>query len=1104
MSAKRIALPLLCLGALLIPASGASGATTPGPAWQLLSYAMPTHFVPGQENELFLVATNLGGKRTEGPIAFKDILPEGLKALKVNAKATTDLDFPGAECKIEADKRTVICTSAGPLGPSRQLEVAIGAEVKAATTGILEDDASISGGGATEVKAATPIPIDPTPPPFGFLPGSLGFSAPLTEADGSPSTLAGSHPYQLTTSLGFPTEKVAGGVIEAAGHLKDAFGDLPPGLIINPAASPVLCTEAQLVSSEGCPDASAVGTVTITTFVASGLETTTSPLFNMVPPPGQAANLGFDAVGIGVFVHLDGEVRSEEDFGLTGSVYDALALPLHPVFGSRLELWGDPSDPTHDKARGSCAFGQELNQTTKEAQTCPVPPQTTAFLTLPSYCPGEADLFGARASSWEDPGTYEEAFYEGASLSGTPTPIAGCGQLDFEPTVQAKPTTTLTDSPSGLDVRVHQPQETSLAAERSTAILKDFALTLPDGLVINPAAAKGQAACSPAQIGMKTAVGDLPPHFFKTPATCPDAAKLGTLKAKTPLLAQVDETKTKVQRDAEGNPIPRTLEGSLYLAEPFQNPFGSLLAVYLVIEDPLTSTVVKLASEVEADPTTGQITTYLEESPQLPVEDFEAHLFEGDRASLRTPAACSEYQSQAELLPWSFPEGPLVEETDSFALTSSPGGGPCPTSPQAAPNKPGFVAGTVSPQAGAYSPFVLKISRNDGSQPLGGFEATLPRGMSAKFAGIPYCTEPQIAQAASRSHPNQGRIELNNPSCPPASEVGEVDVAAGAGPNPFHTGGKVYLAGPYKGAPLSTVVITPAVAGPFDLGAVVVRAALYVNPETAQGRIVSDPLPTILEGIPLDLREATVKAGRPQFALNPTSCEPKSALATTTSIFGQPAALSYPFQVGGCSALGFKPKFAFRLKGKTKRTGHPKLIVTGSIGGTNQANLERASIAFPRSEFLDQAHIGTVCTRVQFAAHQCPPRSVYGFAKATTPLFDKPLEGPVYLRSSNNELPDLVFALAGQVEVALVSRIDSVNGGIRATAEGVPDAPVSSFRIEMQGGKKGLLINSTNLCKKPNYATVKLRGQNGKTKEFKALLRNDCPKKGKGKPKQRH
>ncbi|HEX3609887.1 MAG TPA: hypothetical protein VHU14_09525, partial [Solirubrobacterales bacterium] len=314
-------------------------------------------------------------------------------------------------------------------------------------------------------------------------------------------------------------------------------------------------------------------------------------------------------------------------------------------------------------------------------------------------------------------------------------------------------------------------------------------------------------------------------------------------------------------------------------------------------------------------------------------------------------------------------------------------------------------------------------------------------------------------------------------------------------PQPGKDPTAVYLSGPYKGAPYSLVVKTPAQAGPFDLGTVVVRAGIFVDPSTAQVTAKSDPLPQILEGVPISYRTIHVDIDRPDFALNPTSCDPMSIDGAVTSDRGAVANASDRFQVGGCAGLGFKPSLATHLSGGTHRGTHPRLqaVLRARPG---EANIGRAAVTLPHSEFLDQSHIRTVCTRVQFVASECPEASIYGRAKAITPLLDQPLEGPVYLRSSNHELPDLVVALSGQVKFNLVGRIDAVpSGGIRTTFESVPDAPVSKFVLTMQGGKKGLLVNSTNICARHDRLVARFDGQNGKVHDIEPLLKNDCDKK---------
>ncbi len=467
-----------------------------------------------------------------------------------------------------------------------------------------------------------------------------------------------------------------------------------------------------------------------------------------------------------------------------------------------------------------------------------------------------------------------------------------------------------------------------------------------------------------------------------------------------------------------------------------------------------------------------------------------------------TPPVCGFHQSTSTLTPWSAPPAPSATPSSSFELTGAPGDAPCPSAEADMPHAPAFAAGTLAPAAGAYSPMLARVSREDGSQRLAGLQITLPAGLSAKLAGVTQCSEGQIATAIARSRPNEGALEQANPSCPANSLIGSADVGAGAGPTPFHTQASLYLAGPYKSAPLSVVAITPAIAGPFDLGTVVVRSALHLDPQSAQGTVVSDPLPTILEGIPLNVRSVAVKVQRPQFSRNPTSCDPKAFAGAATSTLGALAPLSQRFQLGGCQALPFKPKLATRLFGPTNRGAHPRFraILTAKPG---EAGIATTVLTLPRSEFIDQAHFRTICTRVQFAANQCPPGSIYGRVKAFSPLLEYPLQGPVYLRSSDNELPDVVLALRGPAHQPLafeaVGRVDSVKGRLRTTFQALPDAPLSKVIVTMQGAKKGLFQNSTNVCKGTHRASLKMVAHSGKRHTSRPLLKAQCPKKKQGK-----
>lgn len=1069
------------LGALL---AAAPAEAAPAPAWQLSINPLPANFAPGEESEYQLLATNTGATTTSGPLSLSLDLPEGIAPLTFSASSTQPgTDAP--ECTIGPSQ--LDCQTSEPLDPGRQLEFTLQVAVSATAEGSLAATAAIAGGGAPQGAIATAVtPISPDPVPFGPL---QGFQAPaLTEA-GTVAFTAGSHPYQLTVDFNFPTERRAK-TRPATGHPRDIAVDLPPGLIGNPAASQQLCTEAFLEAHEECPSASQVGIISLITESLSSVTPIQSPLYAMVPPPGAPAEFAFDAAGVGIFVHLVAGLRSDSDYGITTTTPDVLAYDIHPVVGARVQLWGDPSSSAHDHTRGLLCLVQ--------GTSCagPVPAQQIPFFTMPGLCPGQPPRFEIHADSWEQPGLFESAAYEAADAEGNPVAVAGCDVLAYEPTISVQPTTNLADSPSGLEVDLHQPQEAPHEEPLTgvaTAELKNARVTLPPGLVTNPSQADGLAACSEEEIGY---LGE--GHYSKQLQSCPDGAKLGSVEVTSPLLVQRDEEHKLVTDPETGAPLPEPLHGTVYLAKPFNNQFGSLLAIYLAIESPRYGIVSKLAGKVEADPTTGQLTAVFENNPQLPLEDIRLSLFKGDRAPLISPPVCGSHTTTSTLTPWTTPEGADAHPESSFQTTAAPGGGACPASESAMPHSPAFSAGTLSPQAGAYSPFVLKLSREDGSQRLAGIDTTLPPGLIGKLAGIPECGDGQIAQAEARREPEEGKLERENPSCPATSEVGVVNVGAGAGPNPIYTQGRVYLAGPYKGAPVSLVAIVPAIAGPFDLGTVVTRVALHVEPETAQIHAISDPLPQILDGIPLDVRSVALRMDRPQFTLNPTSCEPMSITGSAASDLGQSAALSERFQVGGCKALGFKPKLSLRLKGSVKRSATPRLVAN-LTARPGDANIARAQVKLPPAVFLDQAHIVTICTRVQFAADACPAGSVYGKAEATTPLLDQPLSGAVYLRSNpSHVLPDLVAKLRGPaaqpVEIDLVGKTDAVKAALRNTFEAVPDAPVSHFRLELFGGKRGLVEMSGGFCAH-RRASVKLAAHNGRKLEASPLVGAKCPKR---------
>jgi len=1023
----------------------------------------------GQWIKMGVYVENSGNGAMSGPLTISLTVPAGTTVKELRGEGAEE-----NSCEINGLVATCTVDGARML-PAAQEQMRAVVELDPAATGTLTSSIEVSGGGVAETFTRQEDVVIGPPDPFEIETFTAGI---LDETNGD-ERQAGTSPGRIGTEFAVPTfatedyEFPFGNFLSNAvsEHVRNVIVHAPAGMVANFAAIPQRCTAAQLGTENrnpprrtNCPDGSQVG-------VANVLGNYTSAVYAMQPPPGVAAEFGFVVVGVPVLI--DAHIRPS-DYGVDlVSRNTSSSIPIGQ-FG--VTLWGVPADPQHDPARVPCLGDNGHNG---PPATCPTDDPRKAFLRLPTSCSGPLG-WSTEMDTYEQPGAYLSRALE------TPAQV-GCNQLDFTPSVQARPTTDAGDSPTGLEVKVHVPQNEDPEG-LAEAHVKALSLKFPTGLAVNSASADGLGACSPEQIGLVSPVGQLPAHFNGDHAACPESSKIGSAVVVSPAL---------------DHPLP----GKVYVASQNQNPFGSLLALYLVIDDPQSGVVVKTPVRGELDPHTGQLTAAVNDNPQLPFEDLTIELDKGPHAPLRTPLACGRYTSASHVVPWSEPEGKAVDLTDSFQIVNGAGGRSCVDSEGAAPGVPAFEAGTLEPKAGAYSPFVLKLSRNDGTQQLTGIRATLPEGLLARLAGTAYCPESTLAAAAAKS----GRAEQAAPSCPANSQVGTVNIAAGAGPAPLHVQGKAYLTGPYKGAPIGLAVVTPAVAGPFDLGTVVVRNALRINPVTAQAEAVSDPIPHILQGVPLDLRQVRIDVDRSKFTVNPTSCDPMSIAASAALLSGQNAALSSPFQVGGCGGLGFKPHLSLRLKGKPNRTAHPALRAELTTGSSSGANIAHAVVALPHSEFLDQAHIRTICTRVQFAEGagggvNCPKASIYGFARALTPLLDKPLEGPVFLRSSSHELPDLVVSLDGQIHVDVSARIDSTKaGGIRTTFESVPDAPISKFVLMMQGGKKGLLQNSTNICRGKHRVDARFEAHNGKVLAAKPALKATCKKKaGKKRQHRRH
>ncbi|HEY1286076.1 MAG TPA: hypothetical protein VGF04_08310 [Solirubrobacterales bacterium] len=861
---------------------------------------------------------------------------------------------------------------------------------------------------------------------------------------------AGGHPPVGFTQFIVNTEEgPLPGTEIPIGNLKTVRVDLPRGLSVNPQATEQCELEPE-ESPATCPPGSKVGTSVVTatnTLTGASLTLPSADVFNIVPEQGEPARFGFSVLGNDVF--LEAGIAWEGDFHEYFTIHAAkLEVPPLPAEVARI-------------AKNRLVFDGTSGDGT--------------FITTPTTCLGEAapgpsgHVYSTylRADSYEEP---DPSFPNGSAFVESPIPPGTepreCDTIPFEPSLEADPQTARTDSPAGAAVGVNLPDITDPLKEgkQATSHVRSATVTLPEGMGLNPSAANGLEACADSQF----------PLTSRTPISCPAASRVGSVTLETPPLP------------------PGSLTGDVFVGQQLSRDpaSGEEFRIFVVAASQRYDVSVRLVGNVKADPLTGRLTTVFNGTssglPQAPFTSFVLDFNDGPRAPLTSPGVCGPHTASTVLTPWDG-NAPVPAE-DEFTLTEAAGGGDCPATLGARPFAPGLAAASASGKAGAYSPFQLDIARPDGQQELKGADVRLPRGLTAKLAGVDYCPEGAIAAAAA----NGGVAEGATSSCPASSLVGSAVVSTGTGPEPTTINGKAFLAGPYHGAPLSLAIVTPATAGPFDLGSVVVRVALSLDRETAQVTAVSDPIPHIFGGALLDVRTISVRLDRPNFSLNPTNCSP---MAVEAALHGgganpsDPAAFttystSTPFQVEDCDALGFEPKLSLRLFGAMRRAKNPKLRAT-VVARPHDANISKAVVTLPKGLILDQASIANVCTRVQYAAGQCPADSVYGFARAVSPLLDKPLEGPVRLRSSDNLLPDVVASLHGQVNVDLVGRNDAVKGRLRNTFDAVPDVPIEKFELTVRGGKHGLLLNTRNLCPRRH----KKKHRHGKRAHKRILMR---------------
>lgn len=1065
-------------GALTVGLTTAAPALAQRPWWHLSSSARPAQIPPGEEGTIVVSAENVGNAPSSSAVLSAD-LPPGVTVQRVSFfdYALTELDlgpegfFPNL-CEVTATRVSCKTEEAGvpiveKIVPYENLELVIRVKAKGgASSGLLF--ANVSGGGAPSASINREVVIDGSSVPFGFEDFQM---VPEVEG-GAVDTQAGDHPYQLTTTVNFNQSadpKRPPAVARSLGFR------LPPGLIGNASALPQ-CTDLEFshVLNGGtvnlCPASTAIGVAHLVFDEPStlGLKTFSIPVFNLTPANGEPARFGFEFANSPIT--LDTSLRTGDDYGVTVRVGNLTELTN--VISSTVTIWGVPGSPSHDESRGwACLVGGQWapgsGQTcTPSSETRPAP-----FLALPTSC---STAFSPTAEMVSWPTKAESAGLQASPVTyslvdglGRPTSMSGCNRLSFDPSADVAPDTSAGSSPAALTTRVHISQEQN---ENATGLVssdvKSLNVTLPEGLTINPSGADGLEACAEAEIGYLPSASNPPEELHFAPVIgapfCPEASKIGTVVITTPIL-------------------PNSLEGYVYVATQNANPFHSLIAMYIVAEDPISGVRVKLPGKVSLSDS-GQITASFTNTPQAPFEDAVVKFFGGARAALSTPASCGVYSTTASFTPWS--ESATVTSRSQFSITSGPGGIPCTA---VRPFSPALSAGTSATQAGAFSQLVTTVAREDGSQDLQTVQLRTPPGLSGVLAGVTLCVEAQA----------------NTGACPLDSLIGHTSVSAGLGSDPFTAPtGQVFLTQGYRGAPFGLSIVNPAKAGPFDLGNVIVRAKVDIDPHTAQITVTTDPIPHILQGIPLQVKHATVTIDRPDFTFNPTNCQQLDFRGTIGSTEGASANVSNAFQVTNCANLKFTPSFAVSATGKTSKANGAGLSVKltypkGAFG--SQANIARVKVSLPKQLPSRLTTLQKACTATVFDANpaNCPGASMVGRAKVLTPLLSVPLTGTAYFVSHGGEaFPDLTMVLQGYgITVDLVGSTQIKNGVTTSTFKTPPDVPFSSFELNLPQGKFSALTANANLCRSTLVMPTEFIGQNGaEIRRNTNIAITGCPK----------
>jgi uncharacterized repeat protein (TIGR01451 family) len=1079
------ALSMVAAGTLLLVASPSYAAESRAPQWTVSSVSVPTNFNPAAkpgEDRYKVLVTNSGSVSSAGPVTISDVLPTGLTldpagASGVNTLAdgfvTLDEDEKPGEhfsCVLST------CTYTGVVIPDQTLELEFPVDVGSEALGVssLTNVVRVSGGGGGSASLSEPTTISERPAAFEMPPGAATTSLSSVQAGGHPD---------ITNTFGFSSVNAADSL---AGEPKTLTYRLPPGFASDFAGTPV-CTNAEFVSEE-CPIGSQVGVTTVETQTfetssSGSYHTYLAPVYNLVPETGVLATIGFDVAGD---FFIEGQITLRpSDYGADVTFHN-IDDALVSIVGGSLTVWGVPAGPIHDPLRWTPhPEGRVLGRFGVSDEGV----AATPYFTNPTTCGGPLHS-EFQVDSWEEPART-------ATVQTTPYgPLGGCDSLAFEPQIETQPSASSAETPTGLNVNLETPQHYENAYGDTSSSYDDVKVVLPEGMTLNPSAGAGLQACTEAEFAYEGET--LEPEAGKG---CPRESKLGTIHSRSPAISE-------------------EVSGSLYLAKPYENKFDSLVAVYVVARIPDRGVIVTAAGRVELNPETGQITTIFEESPQLPISDLVFTFHQGATSPLVTPPTCGLFTAQAVLNPWSVP---LREYslTSQFEITSGVNSGPCPSG-GTPPFAPKVVSGTQDNDAGAYSPFYLRIIREDGEQELTRFSTVFPPGITGKLAGIPLCSQADVE--ASRHV--TGQEELEHPSCPAASEIGHTIVSAGVGSVLAQAPGKVYLAGAYHGAGLSVVSITAAKVGPFDLGTVVIQFTLRINQTTAQVEVdgeTSDPIPHIIDGIVVHVREIRAYIDREKFMINPTNCDPLGVSDTITGAGANyaipadqvPVTVSSPFQAADCSSLGFKPVFKAATSAHTSRIDGASLHVTLALpeegGPGKEANVARVKVSLPKQLPSPLKTLQKACTEKVFGENpgNCPVSSKVGEVKVLTPILANPLTGPAYFVSHGGaKYPELIMVLSGengiQVDVHGETFI-SKQGITSATFSTVPDVPFSLFELTFPEREYPALTANGNLCKGSLVMPTEMVGQNGLVLDQSTKISvAGCPKAKKANHKKKH